>query len=256
LWLAAIPTGAITSFVIFGDPTTRKNAPAVPYAALWGVLSAVAMSLIWNYATTKKLAETAETLQATIKAERQAIIEAQTQNRKLEENNKAVKERLENLKQSVNLLGGSVANMAAVEKKLNEIFVQQELSQEKRRKLNQEQTQFLKKQEEDTLDREKGAIKQRIKDQCEEADKDHDGIIGSGSEVDKMKGFLSQLGIQWSDSFDKDGDGQIQIYEVMESLDKILDSYFTNLKDELSKKASLQKELYETNFQIGLAKRK
>ena len=50
--------------------------------------------------------------------------------------------------------------MAAIERKLNEIFVQQELSQEKRRQLNTEQTEFLRKQEEDTLDREKTAIKQ------------------------------------------------------------------------------------------------
>jgi len=255
-WLTAIPMGAITAFVIFGDPKNRKDVPALAYSIVWAVICALAMSLIWNHATTKKLAETAETLQNTIKAERTAIIEAQNQNRKLEENNKAVKDRLENLKQSVNLLGGSVANMAAVEKKLNEIFIQQELSQEKRRKLNQEQTQFLKKQEEDTLDREKGAIKQRIKDQCEEADTDHDGVIGTGGEVEKMKGFLGQLGIQWSESFDQDGDGKIQIYEVMESLDKILDAYFTSLKDELVKKALFQKELYETNFQIGLLKRK
>jgi len=167
-----------------------------------------------------------------------------------------VKDRLDNLKQSVNLLGGSVANINAIEKKLNEIFVQQELSQEKRRKLNQEQNEFLRKQEDDTLEREKQAIKQRIKDQCEEADKDHDGVIGGGAEIDRMKGFLKELGIQWSESFDSDGDGKIQIYEVMESLDKILDAYFNNLKAELTQKAEVTREMYDTSFQIALYKRK
>jgi len=67
-----------------------------------------------------------------------------------------------------------------------------------------------------------------------------------------MKGFLSEVKIEWSDSFDQDGDGKIQIYEVMESLDKILDKHFNDLRERLAKKATLAKDFYDIHWEVKL----
>jgi len=248
VFILMIPLGVITAVVGFSDK--HASIPPLPFAIILLATAAMALAMIWNLATTKKLAETAEALEKTIAQEQQALNDAEIQKKDLERNTAEVRAKLVTLQDSVKLLGGSVQNMAAVEGKLNEIFQQSSASQEKRRSLNREQNDFLRKQQEDTLEREKISIKQRIKDQCEEADGDHDGVIGSGSEVERMKAFLAGSGIAWSDSFDQDGDGKIQIYEVMESLDKILDDHFNALRGGLAKKSTLSRELYDLRWEL------
>ena len=112
------------------------NQPPLPFAILLLALSAVGMALIWNHATTKKLvgdvpkltnlfitthcrqAETSATLRQTIRSENEAIVEAERQNRRLEENNRAVRERLDNLKKSVDILGGAICSLCAADSAL------------------------------------------------------------------------------------------------------------------------------------------
>jgi len=247
-FIVLIPLGVITAVVGFAKKDA--NIPPLPFAIILLACALMALAMIWNLATTKKLAETAEQLSKTIEQERQALVDAEIQKRQLEHNTAEVRAKLENLQASVKLLGGSVQNVTAVESKLSEIYRDSAASQEKRRALNREQSEFLRKQEDDTLEREKIAIKQRIKDQCEEADTDHDGVIGAGAELDRMKSFLAEAKIEWSESFDQDGDGKIQIYEVMESLDKILDKHFSELRDMLARKSVMAKDLYDINWEL------
>jgi len=147
--------GVITAVVAFANKNAASKIPPLPFAIILLITAVMALSMIWNLATTKKLAETAEQLEKTISQEKQALADAEVQKRNLERNTAEVRAKLESLQQSVQLLGGSVQNVAVVEAKLSEIYKDSAASQEKRRALNREQSAFLSKQQEDTLEEKK-----------------------------------------------------------------------------------------------------
>jgi len=234
-FMIVIPVGiglAITAF--FKEIAILSKLEAIILTAFM----ALALVYLWNYETTKKVAQSAKDLQANIELAQQNVQKMVEQNEQLSQGNKEMSLRLETFRKAIGLLGGSVKNMDVIEKKMSEILGKSGEAQNKRRALFEEQSGFIEKQEADMLDRQKALMQQRLKDQCLAVDEDKDGLVSVGTEVNKIKKYVKEAGIEWDGTFEaekKKGD-KVPIFEIMDQLDKIFEAHYSKMQDSLGDK--------------------
>lgn len=201
----------------------------------------VGFALVWNYAVTKSLAESADSLEKLVIAtedqlefQRQNNLKARATTSSLEQVNNQLSERLVLFEKSVSLLGEEVKGIAGLEGKMAEMIEANSVIQARREDVSFKQRLFLLQQQIDDLNRLKDDIKRKIRDQFDEADRDRSGYIDSAEEIKKMKEFLMSEKVTWQSAWDSDGDGKIERYELMEGLEKVLEEDFAKRRATLT----------------------
>lgn len=239
--------------------------PTILVVIIFIIGAALGCALVWNYAVSKSLAESAERLKNIMLEGKKNLEMQRTNNEKARENNDRLKknneemgERLDKFKDAVQLLNGEVKDLNAVEQKLQEVFQQNAKIQERRKELSKQQKQFLYQQEIDSIDREREDLKRRLRDQFDDADRDRDGYISEEAELNKMKKFLAKHKIDWNDiveEVDPNKDGKIERWELMDALEKLLDDRFNKLKVSAEERFKSQEDLKQKTRELEKLRR-
>lgn len=240
-----------------------SDVPTFSVVLLFLVGAAVGFALIWNYATTKDLAESAEKLKQLMIASKAALEDQERNLRKTEaekerlrRNNLELEEKVQKMQQGLQLLGGEVKDLNVVESKLRELNSQNAEMMRRREELSNQQRRFLLDQALDRLERERQDVRRRIRDQFMEADKDGSGYLNGDEEIALIQEYLRQFEIPWNPAFDADDDGKVTMVEFMTGVDAALEKRFVELREAIIANAQLQEELDRKQLELAKARAK
>jgi len=204
------------------------------------VISFIALGLVWNLALLKRLAAITQELKASqaaaqsslkdrenlLKIERESVFQSQTRLQNFQE-------KANTLKTSLSVLGGSVANLDAIENKMQTMINQEKAITASQETLSIELRAFLEKQENDRKSRLYDDLIVRLRDEFDHVDQNRSGTIDTPQEKQQLVTLLARHGIEWNDGWAQQT-GPVTKSDLIDGIekdkDKIVSSFLNKKK--------------------------
>jgi uncharacterized membrane protein YccC len=213
-------------------------------AIIYCCSAALAVSLIWNLASIKRIAAAADMLGNDVETFKQENQRARAMQQEKRRQDDEMKEKVGDLQKAEVLLKGSVTGLEDVKKQEEEMMAEQMEMLENRRELCEKLKQDMEDLNEQTLAEAKEELHTRCTLYFEEHDEDDDGMDVGSEEWNHLSALLKDNGITIDASAAGD-DGHLSHEEFQDFLDETLNTHFEKLKKALMRNEELQELIQE-----------